>query len=79
MSLVTDLRAVAPEGGFDAVICLGNSFAHLPDWHGDQRDHRWAFKEVINGGGFDAVICLGNSFAHLPDWHGDQRDHRWDF
>jgi hypothetical protein len=33
------------EGGFDAVICLGNSFAHLPDWHGDQRDHRWDFKE----------------------------------
>ena len=25
-----------PEGGFDAVICLGNSFAHLPDFGGNQ-------------------------------------------
>lgn len=23
-----------PEHGFDAVICLGNSFAHLPDFKG---------------------------------------------
>lgn len=23
-----------PGGGFDAVICLGNSFAHLPDFKG---------------------------------------------
>jgi glycine N-methyltransferase len=40
LSLVKDLQDVVPEGGFDAVVCLGNSFAHLPDWHGDQRDHR---------------------------------------
>jgi hypothetical protein len=59
MSLVTDLRAVVPEGGFDAVICLGNSFAHLPDWHGDQRDHRWDFKEVINGGRLRRCHLLG--------------------
>lgn len=25
-----------PEGGFDAVICLGNSFAHLPDCKGER-------------------------------------------
>ena len=24
-----------PEGGYDAVICIGNSFAHLPDFAGD--------------------------------------------
>ncbi|XP_036104720.1 glycine N-methyltransferase isoform X2 [Molossus molossus] len=31
-----------PEGGFDAVICLGNSFAHLPDCKGGLLviDHR---------------------------------------
>ena len=29
-----------PPGGFDAVICMGNSFAHLPDFHGDQSDHK---------------------------------------
>lgn len=25
-----------PGGGFDAVICLGNSFAHLPDCKGER-------------------------------------------
>lgn len=25
-----------PKGGFDAVICLGNSFAHLPDCKGER-------------------------------------------
>jgi len=28
------------DGGFDALMCLGNSFAHLPDFVGDQRDQR---------------------------------------
>ena len=28
------------EDGFDAVICLGNSFAHLLDSFGDQREQR---------------------------------------
>lgn len=27
--------------GFDAVICLGNSFAHMPDTFGDQREQRY--------------------------------------
>ncbi|TDG50070.1 hypothetical protein AWZ03_003580 [Drosophila navojoa] len=31
-------------GGFDAVICLGNSFAHLMDSFGDQREHKQAIK-----------------------------------
>ena len=35
---------VSPPGGFDAVICMGNSFAHLPDFHGDQRDHKKCFE-----------------------------------
>lgn len=32
------------EAGFDAVICLGNSFAHLMDATGDQREHKRAIK-----------------------------------
>ena len=28
------------KGGFDPVICLGNSFAHLPDFEGDLRNQR---------------------------------------
>ncbi|XP_020012679.1 glycine N-methyltransferase [Castor canadensis] len=35
-------------GGFDAVICLGNSFAHLPDCKGDQSEHRLALKNIAN-------------------------------
>ena len=37
LSLQDDI--VAPPGGFDAAICMGNSFAHLPDFHGDMRDN----------------------------------------
>ncbi|ELK00292.1 Glycine N-methyltransferase [Pteropus alecto] len=37
-----------PGGGFDAVICLGNSFAHLPDCKGDQSEHRLALKNIVN-------------------------------
>ncbi|XP_037010434.2 glycine N-methyltransferase isoform X3 [Artibeus jamaicensis] len=42
-----------PEGGFDAVICLGNSFAHLPDCKGDQSEHRLALKNIAN------MVCSG--------------------
>lgn len=30
--------------GFDAVICLGNSFAHLMDATAEQREHKRAIK-----------------------------------
>ncbi len=38
LNLDEDLEEMTgkPEGGFDAVICLGNSFAHLPDFEGHQ-------------------------------------------
>ncbi|XP_061889755.1 glycine N-methyltransferase [Entelurus aequoreus] len=35
-----------PGKGFDAVICLGNSFAHLPDFKGDQSDHKLALQNI---------------------------------
>ncbi|XP_003403955.1 glycine N-methyltransferase [Loxodonta africana] len=37
-----------PGGGFDAVICLGNSFAHLPDCKGDQSEHQLALKNIAS-------------------------------
>ncbi|XP_055262192.1 glycine N-methyltransferase [Moschus berezovskii] len=37
-----------PGGGFDAVICLGNSFAHLPDCKGDQSEHRLALRNIAS-------------------------------
>jgi len=49
MSLVDDLEESeisVPEGGFDAVICLGNSFAHLPDFQGDQGDQCTAIENM---------------------------------
>ncbi|XP_077291001.1 glycine N-methyltransferase [Arctopsyche grandis] len=41
-------------GGFDAVICLGNSFAHLLDSFGDQREIKQAlsnFEKCVKPGG----------------------------
>ncbi|XP_061842901.1 glycine N-methyltransferase [Nerophis lumbriciformis] len=37
-----------PGKGFDAVICLGNSFAHLPDFKGDQSDHKLALQNIAS-------------------------------
>ncbi|MEE6509147.1 hypothetical protein FKM82_024600, partial [Ascaphus truei] len=44
LSLDRDINR--PGTGFDAVICLGNSFAHLPDFKGDQSDHRLALTNI---------------------------------
>ncbi|XP_008557367.1 glycine N-methyltransferase-like [Microplitis demolitor] len=41
--------------GFDAVICLGNSFSHILDTYGDQREQKQVlknFKMCIKPGGF---------------------------
>ena len=40
--------------GFDAIVGMGNSFAHLPDFAGDQHDHRLAidnFHRLLKPGG----------------------------
>ncbi|KAG5857972.1 glycine N-methyltransferase [Anguilla anguilla] len=37
-----------PGNGFDAVICLGNSFAHLPDFKGDQSDQKLALQNIAS-------------------------------
>ncbi|RXM37324.1 Glycine N-methyltransferase [Acipenser ruthenus] len=37
-----------PGTGFDAVICLGNSFSHLPDFKGDQSDQKLALKNIAS-------------------------------
>ncbi|EDV94465.1 glycine N-methyltransferase [Drosophila grimshawi] len=43
LTLYDDIREHR-QAGFDAVICLGNSFAHLTDSFGDQREHKQAIK-----------------------------------
>ena len=52
--LTMEESIVAPPGGFDAGVLLGNSFAHLPDFHGDMRDHKKCmenFVKLIKPGG----------------------------
>ncbi|XP_028903321.1 glycine N-methyltransferase isoform X1 [Ornithorhynchus anatinus] len=44
--LTLDKDVPRPGAGFDAVICLGNSFAHLPDIKGDQSDHKRALQNI---------------------------------
>ena len=39
---------IASGGGFDAIVCMGNSFAHLPDFNGDQREHGMAIQNFYN-------------------------------
>lgn len=76
LSLVDDLRDVVPTGGFDAVVCLGNSFAHLPDWHGDQRDHRTCFAnfaELVRPGGL-FIIDHRNYDYILKHGHAQQKN-----
>lgn len=57
-------------GGFDAVICLGNSFAHMLDTYGDQREQFQAirnFEKCVKPGGlllidhrnYDNIIATG--------------------
>ena len=76
MSLSDDLSDVdgVPEGGFDAVLCLGNSFAHLPDFEGSLHNQKVAlsnFGDMIKPGGilvidhrnFDDILTNGNAPA----------------
>lgn len=61
-----------PPQGFDAVICLGNSFAHLPDFQGDLSNQKLAiqnFKDMLKPGGvlfidhrnYDAILDSGKA------------------
>lgn len=72
LTLVDDLEDVPkPEGGFDAVICLGNSFAHLPDFTGKLENQKCAltnFMQLVKPGGilvidhrnYDEIISTGS-------------------
>jgi glycine N-methyltransferase len=55
LTLADDLKEVKPAAGYDAIVCLGNSFAHLPDSdEGDQSTHLKAiqgFYDCLKPGG----------------------------
>merc|ERR1712110_1262671 len=70
--LTMEESIVAPPGGFDAGVLLGNSFAHLPDFHGDMRDHKKCmenFVKLIKPGGifiidhrnYDYILANGKA------------------
>lgn len=63
-----------PGDGYDAVICLGNSFAHLPDFVGDLRDIKLALKNfhsmlkpggvlIIDHRNYDYILDTGKTPA----------------
>lgn len=72
LTLVDDLEGIdKPKGGYDAVICLGNSFAHLPDFSGKLINQRVAlenFYAMVKPGGilvvdhrnYDAILNSGS-------------------
>ena len=72
LSLDEDIEVPRSSAGFDALICMGNSFAHLPVFHGDQREQRRAienFHSLIRPGGilvidhrnYDNILEEGNA------------------
>lgn len=74
-TLPQDIETFLPGASFDAVICLGNSFAHLLDEFEDQRTQKMClrnFAEVLKPGGllfidhrnYDAMINSGATPGH---------------
>ncbi|CAH1173470.1 unnamed protein product [Phaedon cochleariae] len=71
LTLYDDIKDLVGNG-FDAVLCLGNSFAHLLDSFGDQREQRQAmnnFEKCVKPGGlllidhrnYDNIISSGET------------------
>lgn len=53
LTVYKDIQSIVGNG-FDAVLCLGNSFAHMLDSFGDQREQKRAiqnFKDCVKPGG----------------------------
>jgi len=72
LTLHESMKEYSGGEGFDALICMGNSFAHLPDFSGDQQDQRLAianFHSLLKPGGilvidhrnYDYILEHGNA------------------
>ncbi|XP_077997285.1 glycine N-methyltransferase-like [Glandiceps talaboti] len=70
LTLTDDLEELN-HGGFDAVMCLGNSFPHLPDFEGNLMNQKICFRnfqEMVKPGGimmidhrnYDSILDKGN-------------------
>ena len=85
MSLVDDVQSFNAGATFDAVLCLGNSFAHLPDFEGNLTNQRKAlgnFKALLKPGGmlvidhrnYDEILSSGqvpsnNIYYNVSSFH----------
>lgn len=56
-------------GAFDAVVCLGNSFAHLPDISGDQSEHRYVWYDRVVRKMDEACRVWTNVCCHFQKLH----------
>lgn len=69
MSLPNDIRSVLDNDGyFDAVICLGNSFAHMMDESGEQKEQKHAitnFMKCLKPGGL--LLIDHRNYDHILD------------
>jgi len=72
LTLHENMKEYKGDEGFDAIICMGNSFAHLPDFSGDQHEQRRAianFHSLLKPGGvlvidhrnYDYILEHGNA------------------
>jgi len=68
LTLPEDIPSPSDSEGFDAILCMGNSFAHLPDVHGDQREHKRAianFHSMLKPGG--VLVIDHRNYDHILD------------
>merc|ERR1712223_1659083 len=72
LTLHENMKEYKGDEGFDAIICMGNSFAHLPYFSGDQHEQRRAianFHSLLKPGGvlvidhrnYDYILEHGNA------------------
>lgn len=73
LTVYDDIEHIVGDG-FDAVMCLGNSFAHMLDSFGDQREQKQAirhFEKCVKPGGlllidhrnYDSIMKTGSTPA----------------
>jgi len=83
LTLRKDLERYGLADPFDAVICLGNSFAHLPDFSGNRTTFRTAIKNyydslkpggmlVIDHRNYDYIIEKGKAPSRNLYYRGDR-------
>jgi len=67
LTLLDDVAEILGDG-FDAVICLGNSFSHMPDTSGDRQNQRLAlknFERCVKPGGL--FVIDHRNYDHILD------------